>query len=209
MRRIVASLLVLVACNASDETSGETTPTPTVECPDATWEVLMLQLSREDEVAECLRTEPEERVMAPFCVDLTTPPSFHCIRDDAGQEFVVWASRSIVPPSGFSLCEGTDGVFYTRPCYTTCDEPTLGSPWLSTVCGEEETRIAGRCGEVDSAFDENCCRRPFCYDGVCPAGMTCAQLPNNDTFVIVGQQTGTCGAGVSESLPTPHCVPIP
>ncbi len=208
MRRIVASLLVLVACNASDETSGDTTPTPTVECPDGSWEVLMLQLLPEDEDAECLRTEPEERVTVPFCVDPSKPRAFHCVRDEAGREFLVRASESIIPPSGYSLCEGTDGVFYTRPCHTECDEPTLGTPWLESYCGEEETRVAGNCGAPDYPYDENCCRRPFCFDGTCPAGMSCEWLLHDDMFVAINPQTGQCGAWGQVSPPEPHCVPI-
>jgi hypothetical protein len=128
------------------------------------------------------------------------------VRDDAGREYVVWASESVVPPVGYSLCAKED-LFFERPCYTECDEPTLGNPWLQTLCGEEETRVAGGCGELDSPYDENCCKRLNCFDGVCPAGMSCEDLLMV-THVGIHPQLGGCRAGgPSFPLPTPFCVP--
>jgi hypothetical protein len=204
----MGTLLGVLACGSVEDTTVETTPAPSVECPDETWEKLTLQLSPEDEAAQCLRTEPEERVAVPFCVDLTSGETYQCVRDEAGREYLVWASGSLIPPTGFSLCQPTEAVF-NRPCYTGCSEPTLGNPWLNTLCGEEETRVAGRCGELDSAFDENCCKRPYCFDEVCPAGMTCKWFANDDVFVAIGQQTGVCGAADPWSNEEPHCVPAP
>lgn len=108
-------------------------------------------------------------------------------------------------PVGFRLCE-PPGAFYDRPCYTTC-EPTLGTPWLPTICGEEETRVAARCGEADSAYDEHCCKRLHCFDGVCPVGMSCEDI-YEATFAAIHQQLGGCRpGGPSFPLPTLFCVP--
>lgn len=208
LRPAAGIVLGAVACGSGEDSTASTTSAPTVECPDETWEKLTLELVWEDEAAQCLRTEPEERVSVPFCVDLTVPRAFHCVRDDAGREYVVWASESLVPPVGYSLCAKED-LFFERPCYTECDEPTLGNPWLQTLCGEEETRVAGGCGELGSPYDENCCKRPFCFDGVCPTGMSCELLESYDFFVGVNPQTGVCGAGIPGARGAPHCVPTP
>jgi hypothetical protein len=184
----------------------ETTPAPTLECPDESWELVTLQLAPQDDAAQCLRTEPEERVSVPFCVDVTSSSYLRGFCDDTGRKYVVLIRESFIAPPGFSLCDPPGG-FYERPCYTTCDELTLGSPWLETLCGEEETHVAAGCGELDSAYDENCCKRPFCYDGDCPSGMSCEWLMLQDA--VIGQQSGECQATFQSDMPTPHCVPIP
>jgi hypothetical protein len=197
MSRFALGLLLCgLGCGSIEETTVETTPEPSVECPDESWEKVTLELVREDEAAQCLRTEPEERVAVPFCLDrVSSGQSYRCVRDDAGTDYVVFASELLIPPTGFSLCPKED-VFFSRPCYTKCaDEPTLGFPYLYTLCGEEETKVAGRCGELDSPYDENCCKRPFCPDGVCPAGLSCKQLEFNSYSVVTNTQTGVCGFG--------------
>jgi hypothetical protein len=198
------------ACGSVEESTVETTPAPSVECPDKNsdpginWELVTLQLAPQDDAAQCLRTEPEDRVAVPFCVDLIGSANLRWICDDAGRKYRVVIQESFIAPEGFSLCE-PPGAFYDRPCYTTCDE----NPWLATVCGEEETRIAARCGEFDSAYDENCCKRPYCFDGVCATGASCENL-FMATFAGIHPQLGGCTAGgPSFPMPTPHCVPIP
>lgn len=142
MTRVSLVLLLLavvgiLACGSVDESTLETTPAPSVECPDESWEKLTLELVREDEAAQCLRTEPEERVAVPFCLNpASLGQSFRCVRDEAGTDYVVFASESLIPPSGFSLC-AIEEIFFIRPCYTECNEPTFGFPWLHTLCGEE------------------------------------------------------------------------
>jgi hypothetical protein len=209
MSRLALGLLLgTLACGSVDESTVETTPEPSVACPDETWEKLTLELVREDEAAQCLRTEPEERVAVPFCLSFDSPVrSYQCVRDDAGRDYVVWATESLIPPSGFSLCP-MEELFFVQPCYTECNEPTLGFPWLRTLCGEEETRVAGHCGELDSPYDENCCKRPFCHDGVCPAGMACKQLEINSFSVVINPQTGVCGSGNAGLFGEPQCVPM-
>ena len=208
---LVVSLLAVVGtlgCGSTEESTVETTPAPSVECPDETWEKLTLELVREDEAAQCLRTEPEERVAVPFCLNpASSGQSFRCVRDEAGTDYVVFASESLIPPSGFSLCPMED-LFFVQPCYTECNEPTFGFPWLRTLCGEEETRVAGHCGELDSPYDENCCTRPFCHDGVCPASMACKQLEINSFPVVINPQTGVCGSWNPGLFGEPQCVPI-
>jgi hypothetical protein len=211
MRRLgVGILLSGLGCGSVEESTVETTPAPSLECPDGSWEKVTLELVQEDEVSQCLRTEPEERVAVPFCLDFTSVVrSYHCVRDEAGRDYVVRATESLIPPSGYSLCAKED-IFFTRPCYTECDEPTFGFPFLYTLCGEEETKVAGRCGEPDSPYDENCCKRPFCPDGVCPAGMSCKQLQINNFSVVIKPQTGMCAAS-SSGLLVPgesQCVPM-
>jgi hypothetical protein len=168
MRRLgVGILLSGLGCGSVEETTMEPPPEPSVECPDGDWEKVTLELVREDETAQCLRTEPEERVAVPFCEDsVSSGWTYSCVRDDAGQDYVVFASESLIPPSGYSLCPKED-IFFTRPCYTECDEPTFGFPFLKTLCGEEETKVAGRCGEPDSPYDENSPRRVQRRDGRC------------------------------------------
>jgi hypothetical protein len=213
MRRLGAIVVHLCgfACGSVEDTTLETTPAPSVECPedsyDTNWELVTLELAPQDDAAQCLRTEPDERVLVPFCVNLIGSANLRWICDDSGREYLVLVQESFVAPAGFSLCE-PPGAFYERPCHTTCD-PTLGTPWLPTVCGEEETRLAARCGESDSAYDENCCKRLSCFDGVCPAGMSCEDI-YVATFAGIHQQLGGCRAGgPSFPMPTPHCVPIP
>jgi hypothetical protein len=168
-RLALGILLGGLACGSVEERTTETTPTPSVECPDGDWEKVTLELVREDETAQCLRTEPEERVAVPFCLDrVSSGQSYRCIRDDAGTDYVVFASASLIPPSGYSLCLKED-IFFTRPCYTECNTPTIGFPFLYTLCGEEETKVAGRCGELDSPYDENSPRRVQRRSGRCAA----------------------------------------
>ena len=200
------------ACGSVEESTVETTPAPSMECPDESldpginWELVTLQLAPQDDAAQCLRTEPEDRVAVPFCVDVTSSSYLRGFCDDAGRKYVVLVRESFIAPTGFSLCEPPGG-FYVRPCYTKCEELTLGTPWLETLCGEEETRVAAGCGALDSAYDENCCKRPFCYDGVCPAGNSCEWLMLQDA--AISQQSGECRATFESDMPTPHCVPIP
>lgn len=197
----------MVACDSAEDGSIETTPTPTLECQDESWEVVILQASFEDEAAQCLRTEPAERVDLFFCRDPSgdLTPSQRCIEDESGRRFWFWGARSLVLPAGQAFCDPDRAL--PRPCYTPCTEPTLGTPYLSSLCGEEETRIVGRCGENDSAFDESCCKRPFCVDGVCPVGMSCEWLAN-DLDVVIGE-SGECGLwDLNSSNEAPHCVPI-
>jgi hypothetical protein len=214
MRRLGAIVVHLCgfACGSVEDTTLETTPAPSVECPenryDTNWELVTLELAPQDDAAQCLRTEPEDRVTVPFCVNLINSANLRFICDEAGRKYVVLIQEQYVAPTGFGPCE-PPGAFYDRPCYTTCDEPTLGTPWLQTVCGEEETRVAGRCGELDSAYDESCCKRPFCFDGVCPTGMSCEDI-YEATFAGIHPQLGGCVAGgESFPLPKPFCVPTP
>lgn len=210
---LVASLLAVVdalGCTSVEDSTVETTPAPTVECPedsyDTNWELVTLELAPQDDAAQCLRTEPDDRITVPFCIDLLSAASFRGLCDDGGRKYVAFVSSSFVAPTGFTLCEETE-LFYNRPCYTTCDEPTLGTPWLPTICGEEETRVAARCGEADSAYDEHCCKRLHCFDGVCPVGMSCEEI-YEATFAAIHQQLGGCRpGGPSFPLPTPFCVP--
>jgi hypothetical protein len=214
MRRLGAIVVHLCgfACGSVEDTTLETTPAPSVECPedsyDTNWELVTLELAPQDDAAQCLRTEPADRIVVPFCINLLSGAGFRGLCDDAGHKYVAFISSSFIPPTGFRLCEETE-VFHNRPCYTTCDEPTLGSPWLETICGEEETRVAGRCGELDSAYDENCCKRPFCFDGGCPTGMSCEDI-YMATYVAIHQQLGGCRAGgPSFPMPSPICLPMP
>jgi hypothetical protein len=215
-RLAIGVLLGGLACGSVEDTTiepTETPPIPSVECPDesvnpdAVWELVTLELAPQDDAAQCLRTEPADRVTVPFCVDLMTHAGLRWVCDDAGPKYMVVIQESFIAPTGFSLCE-PPGAFYERPCHTRCD-PTLGTPWLPTVCGEEETRLAARCGESDSAYDENCCKRLSCFDGVCPAGMSCEDI-YVATFAGIHPQLGGCRAsGPSFPMPTPYCVPIP
>jgi hypothetical protein len=44
---------------------------------------------------------------------------------------------------------------------------------------------------------------------VCPEGMTCEWFADDDLFVVLGHQTGECGAGDPWGNPNPYCVPNP
>jgi hypothetical protein len=66
-----------------------------------------------------LRTEPEDRVTVPFCVNLINSATLRGTCDDTGRKYVVLVQESFVPPTGYALCEATE-LFYNRPCYTTC-----------------------------------------------------------------------------------------
>jgi hypothetical protein len=80
---LVASLLAVVdalGCTSVEDSTVETTPAPTVECPedsyDTNWELVTLELAPQDDAKQCLRTEPDDRVIVPFCVNLIGSPIF-------------------------------------------------------------------------------------------------------------------------------------
>ena len=106
-------LLGGLACGSTEESTVETTPAPSVECPDESWEKLTLELVREDEAAQCLRTEPEERVAVPFCLNpASSGQSFRCVRDEAGTDYVVFASESLILRRGSAFARSKRSSSY-------------------------------------------------------------------------------------------------
>jgi hypothetical protein len=105
---------------------------------------------------------------------------FYCMREiSTGQEYwlnpILWLVEPI--PTEWEFCELPIDLEMTErlvppPCFAQCPDTEIGYEEPASTCTEAATRIVFACGG-DSAWDENCCRRPACSGIPCPEGFEC------------------------------------
>jgi hypothetical protein len=155
---------------------------------------------------------------------------YHCYRRIADRkEFWLNLERKNHPdPDGWERCEPENPRSDPRPphpCFaSTCPEPgAAGQAYVFSTCSERMTRTKFQCGEAESVWDANCCRRRRCVgDADCRTDEECRGvgfegsvqycwllLPSNgsgyDPF-----DPGACACGGSlDGFPYSFCLPKP
>ena len=145
-------------------------------------------------------------------------PQFQCLRRIAdGVEF--WLnSRFVVEPGSadWEKCDPQASASeYARvppPCFTECgDQPADGPPIAPrSTCGLAETKKRFLCGDPDSSWDDNCCRRRNCGTTAdCASNEECRMINPPTAFIEAwAQDVNECSAGGSAGgAPESFCFP--
>jgi hypothetical protein len=75
-------------------------------------------------------------------------------------------------PEEWTTC--TQEALIPSPCFVhECDPPYA----IASTCSGDRTKEMFGCGDDDSPWDEGCCRRLRCEEGICAAGSTCRTIP--------------------------------
>lgn len=175
--RASLALLLLAFAACSDADSGSETkdqPSVVLECEEGFLPTITVG-ARQLAAGDCIDTE--EAIVLELCVGQKgfDKPTFACVQTEAGERYWVRNHdqlRGLTP--GFTPCSEPDES-PPPPCFVgNCGPSRYDFPFSN--CSQEQTELRLRCGESDSVWDENCCRRPFCENGACEAGFVCRPL---------------------------------
>jgi hypothetical protein len=117
--------------------------------------------------------------------EVESPPWF-CVRRRAdGRVFQFHSNQRVsIDPTIWTFCspdeDGTRGWWdIPQPCF----EATCVFLYADSTCAYQPTQEHFKCGEKDSKWDENCCRRTECSgDSPCEPGEECRETWNDLSF---------------------------
>jgi hypothetical protein len=165
------NFLLLVGALAGCSESSQ--PDALAPCSEESFDLLGVAV---DESLGCLLTdEPPEPVACQGDRNESESYTHSCVQHSASGEryWVTISSRQRVLADGWEACSERIAAppppCFARECAGPNEFGQRGYP--DSLCSEADTRRLFDCGGAQSAWDENCCRRPLCESEMDCAGV--------------------------------------